>query len=68
MSASALKSIKSIANIQIDDYLEKKAKYPGGTKGNCKTCGTLVNWNREKLSSHKRANCNIQDTKFWRGN
>lgn len=39
----------------ISDYLENFVKET--RRGTCKVCGKLVPWNRDKLSAHKRANC-----------
>lgn len=46
--------------IVISEHLEDLNKVKPGS-GNCKKCGTLVQWTARNLSSHKRANCDDPD-------
>ena len=64
---SAIKKNSKLNEVVIEDNLINKNKINGRTIGECKTCKKTVTWNREKLSSHKRATCPNSDKTYWNG-
>ena len=60
------KTVK-LSDVLIEDYLQNKSKTNNRTVGECKLCKKEIPWNRDKLASHKRANCLASEKGFWHG-
>ncbi len=47
-------------NFDIGEYLIDRNVTKTGARGTCKVCKSSVVWGRDKVRSHKAANCEIE--------
>lgn len=56
-------------DFELEEFLHSRKTTSKGVKGICHLCSIEVAWQREKVRSHKSANCKISKTEKlkWKG-